>query len=659
MMKQCLECPSNAQGLRESTPQKTFGEGVTAAAILKKIPPLAPTATVATAFQILVDNPEYLAIAVVADKQPVGLIIRHKLIQQFSKPFARDLFGRKPISGFMDCAPPIIDLRVNLDDMARIMMEDGKQAMWDGFILADQGTYAGIGTGYDLMIRLTQLKQEYLFQLAHYDAVTGLPNRLLFKDRINQALEHASRHKAQLAILFIDLDRFKLINDSLGHTSGDCLLQAVGDRWSQALRTTDTITRPGEEGITIARMGGDEFVILLPDIKNDLDAGRVAHRIVETLSKSFIIDQQELFITASIGISLCPTDGNDFETLVKNADAAMYRAKDQGRNRYQFYTAEMNARAMDRLKIETRLRHAIEQDELLLNYQPQIDLQSGRIIGMEALIRWHQPEIGLVSPADFIPLAEETGLIIPIGEWVLRTACRQTRVWQEEGFVAPRIAINVSARQFYMEHLPDQIAQILAETGLNADQIEIELTESVLIKNVDVAINNLHRIKKMGIQISIDDFGTGYSSLAYLKRLPIDILKIDQSFVRDLTNNPADAAIINSIITLAHSLKLRVIAEGVETEAQLKFLKSHGCDEAQGYYFSRPLPVDQIPALLKKSPLLASETSGGSSPNERYSHDAVGNRLTKHTHNGENRLTHSDQLRLPGDHNVSLAEESC
>ncbi len=316
MMKQCLECLSNTQGLTESTPQKTFGEGVTAAAILKKIPPLAPTATVATAFQILVDNPEYLAIAVVADKQPVGLIIRHKLIQQFSKPFARDLFGRKPISGFMDNTPPIIDLQVNLNDLARIMMEDGKQVMWDGFILADQGTYAGIGTGHDLMIRVTQLKQEHLFQIAHYDAVTGLPNRLLFKDRINQALAHAFRHKAQLAILFLDLDRFKVINDSLGHTSGDCLLQAVGDRWSQALRTTDTITRPGEEGITIARMGGDEFVILLPDIKNDLDAGRVAHRLVETLSKPFMIDQHELFITASIGISLCPDDGNDFETLV-------------------------------------------------------------------------------------------------------------------------------------------------------------------------------------------------------------------------------------------------------------------------------------------------------------------------------------------------------
>lgn len=577
---------------------------VTAAAILQKVPPFDPAATVESVFQFFVDNPPYLAIAIVADGRPVGLINRHALIQKFSKPFARDLFARKAISGFMDGVPVLIDLSTPLDEMGRLIMEGGNQAMWNGFILVEQGNYAGIGTGYDLLLKLAQLKQERLVQLAHYDAVTGLPNRLLFKDRVDQALERAHHQKTQLAILFIDLDRFKLVNDSLGHASGDGLLQAIGDRWWQSLRTTDTLARNCEEGITIARIGGDEFLILLPDLDHGLNAGLVARRMLEALTKPFMIGKQELFITASIGISLYPIDGKDFDTLVKNADAAMYHAKDQGRNSYLFYTAEMNAHAVQRLEIETRLRHAVERGELLLHYQPQVDLQSGNIVGMEALLRWHLPELGLVSLADFIPLAEDSGLIVPIGEWVLRTACEQNMAWRKKGYAPMRVAVNVSAKQFYREDLPDRIARILTDTGLDPRCLEIELTESAIMKDMDRAIANFHRIKAMGIRISIDDFGTGYSSLAYLKRFEIDVLKIDRSFVRDLTDGTANAAIAVSIITLAHNLNLRVIAEGVETEQQWSFLKEHGCDEAQGYYCSRPLPADQVSALLQKATVL-------------------------------------------------------
>lgn len=428
---------------------------------------------------------------------------------------------------------------------------------------------------------------------ATHDALTRLPNRTLFYDRLNQALAHAHRSGQQVAILFVDLDRFKMINDSLGHAIGDVLLQTVAARLKACMR----------EGDTMARLGGDEFVIVLLEDQlgkwpQELVSSTLAYRILEVLEQPFSLKGRELFISCSIGISLFPGDGEDPQTLLQNADAAMYRAKQQGRNGVQFYTQNMNARALERLELEKDLRYALKRQELELYYQPQVDLEHGQIIGMEVLLRWHHPQRGWVSPAQFIPLAEETGLIVPIGEWVLRTACAQARAWQDQGLPAVCIGVNLSARQFLQVDLIDLVARVLQETGLAPTCLELEITEGLLMQDVERAIDTLGVLRSMGVRLSIDDFGTGYSSLNYLKRFPIDRLKIDKSFVNDIIIDADNAAIVLAVIAMAHSLRLKVIAEGVETETQLAFLRSKNCDEIQGYYFSRPLPATEMAALL-------------------------------------------------------------
>jgi len=439
---------------------------------------------------------------------------------------------------------------------------------------------------------ITQRKQaeETIRHLAYYDPLTKLPNRTLLNDRLAVELAQAHRTQQMLALVFLDLDRFKTINDTLGHTVGDRLLQGVTQRLTSCLR----------EGDTIARLGGDEFMFLLPGIAHAEDAAKVAQRILEVLNPSFHLEGHEFHITASIGIVLYPTDGEDTKTLLKNADVAMYRAKDRGRNTYQFYTPAMNAAALERLILENSLRRGLEREEFVVYYQPQVNLYTGQIVGAEALVRWQHPELGLVPPMKFIPLAEETGLIIPLGEWVLRTACAQNKAWQEAGFPPLRIAVNLSAHIFKHKDVVKTIVRILKETGLDPDYLDLELTEGAVMENAETTITMLRELKEMGMHISIDDFGTGYSSLSYLKRFPIDILKIDQSFVRDIITDPDDAAIARLIITMAHTLKLKVIAEGVETEEQLLFLRSHECDEMQGYYFSRPVPAEAFTQLLRE-----------------------------------------------------------
>jgi diguanylate cyclase (GGDEF)-like protein len=425
---------------------------------------------------------------------------------------------------------------------------------------------------------------------ANHDAITDLPNRMLFEDRLTQSLVHAQRHHQNVAMLFLSLDRFKKIHDTLGHAVGCQLLREVAERLSGCLY----------KGSTIARFEGDEFALLLTQLNGTKiqEVVETIYRINESFRLPFALDDHEVFITSSIGISLYPDDGADTATLLKNAGAALYRAKELGGNNYHFYTADMNAKAVKRLTLESNLRRAVERSEFEVYYQPQINIPSGEIVGMEALVRWQHPDLGLVPPNEFIPLAEDTGLIVPIGEWVLRTACAQNKAWQDEGCDLLSLAVNLSARQFQQQDLAHVIGRILLETGLDPRLLELELTESSIMKNAESAVVMLDKLKTMGVKISIDDFGTGYSSLGYLKRLPIDILKIDSSFVHDVTTKPDDATLVEAIIRLAHNLRLKVIAEGVETGEQLDFLRQLGCDAWQGFLFSKPVPAVAFRKLL-------------------------------------------------------------
>lgn len=434
--------------------------------------------------------------------------------------------------------------------------------------------------------------EQHIHQLANYDRLTKLPNRDLCQDRLRQAIAQAARQNTLVALLFFDLDRFKVINETLGHAHGDQLLQHVAQRMKSSLRETDTV----------GRLGGDEFVVILTGLTDTSDAARVAQNILNTLVRPITLDDHEVFVTTSIGISLYPNDAKDVESLTQNADTAMYRAKEQGRNHYQFYTLDMNARALERLNLENDLRHALERDEFLLHYQPQLDLSSQQIVGFEALLRWDHTDLGFISPVDFIPIAEETGLIMPIGEWVLNAACQQAKQWQDQGFKNANIAVNLSNRQFAQENVLETVTKALDSAGLDPSHLELEITESCVMVNPEEAIVVLRQLNDMGVRISIDDFGTGYSSLSYLKRFPLDTLKIDRSFVNDITDDPDSAVIVEAILAMAHSLRLNVVAEGVETREQMAFLEAHDCDMIQGYLLSKPLPAkDAAERFLKNN----------------------------------------------------------
>ncbi len=424
-------------------------------------------------------------------------------------------------------------------------------------------------------------KQNRLDYLAHHDTLTNLPNRLLFQDRLRHAISKARRMQQIMALLFLDLDRFKNINDSLGHEVGDQVLQEVAKRLTNIVRESDTL----------ARLGGDEFVIALEQNTESREITIVAQKILQTLSTAFHIDAHELYITASIGISLYPDNGLTSEALMKTADVAMYRAKEKGRNNFQFFTSDMNERAHEALFLENNLRKAIDNRELALHYQPQVEISSGKTTGMEALVRWHHPKHGVIPPNKFIPMAEETGLIIPLGKWVINTACRQTMQWQQAGFPPCKVAVNISPRQFRQSNLVKTVEQALAESGLAANWLELEITENVLIEDATQTIAIMEALNALGVSLAIDDFGTGYSSLSYLHRFPLSKLKIDQSFVQSIGGPAGNHAIVEAIIALARALDLEVIAEGIENQAQIAFLMERGCVYGQGFYFSRPLPV--------------------------------------------------------------------
>jgi diguanylate cyclase (GGDEF)-like protein len=435
---------------------------------------------------------------------------------------------------------------------------------------------------------LLQKRTAQVDWLAYYDTVTQLPNRALFEDRLTQACSIAKSNGQSLGVLFISLDQFKKVNDSLGHGPGDSLLREFAERLQSCISKSDTV----------ARFGNDEFALLKTQIDDTNDVIETIASLSQVLKFSFDLPGHELYATASVGVSMFPIDGEDCHTLLKNAGAALYKAKKSGGANYQFFTADMHELATRRLALETNLRRAIQNEEFLIHYQPRVSVDSLAITGVEALVRWQHPQFGLVSPSEFIPLAEDTGLIVPIGEWVLRQACEQNRRWQDMGFAPIQMAVNISGRQFHDRDLSQTVVRIVNDSGLAPHHLELELTESSIMQNEEFAANVLTRWRNMGINISIDDFGTGVSSLASLKRLPIGALKIDQSFVRDANTDPDDAAIVMAIITLAHNLRLRVVAEGVETEEQLRFLQLLRCDEIQGYFFSKPLPAEKLVSLF-------------------------------------------------------------
>ncbi len=498
---------------------------------------------------------------------------------------------------------PITDLHVSIENSERMLLtaEGDRRSILTSVVSIP---YRGRDHLIESFIDITGLKQaqEQITKMAYYDSLTNLPNRLLFLDRLHLALSHAERHRRFLALLFLDLDNFKRINDTLGHRAGDMLLKEVAQRLTGSMRSSDVISRqsPDEFEITVARQGGDEFTILLTEISHVQNAAKVAQRFLESLARPFLLDGQEVFITASVGIALYPLDGDDPDSLLKNADIAMYHAKDRGKNNYQYYQQSMNVAAIERLSLETALRKALERKEFLLYYQPQMDIGTGNIVGMEALIRWKHPDRGMIPPGEFIPLAEETGMIVPIGEWVLNTACAQNKVWQDHGYPPLRVSVNISGQQFRQQGLINTVARSLEMSGLPPRCLILEITESIIMRPTEEIMSMFHELTAMGVRFSIDDFGTGYSSLSYLKRFPIHEIKIDRSFVKEINTSADDAAIAKAIIAMAHSLNLKVMAEGVETEQQMEILAHEGCDEMQGYLIGRPVPAGEAMKLLAR-----------------------------------------------------------
>jgi diguanylate cyclase (GGDEF)-like protein len=498
-----------------------------------------------------------------------------------------DTYGLESVQQAHAAAPgiPLIVL-TGLDD--EVLAAEAMKAGAQDYLIKGQVENRALPRALRHAIDRHRVQIETIY-LAQHDAVTNLPNRLVLKDRVSQAISLARRRKTATAVVFLDLDRFKYINDSLGHAIGDRLLQSVALRLVGSVRDSDTVTR----------QGGDEFVILLSEIAHSQDAAKSAKRILHSLTAPHFIGAHELHIDGSIGISVYPMDGEDAETLIKNADTAMYHAKENGRNNFQYFTAEMNVKVVARQSLEASLRRALEREEFLLHYQPKVNLNTGEITSVEALIRWQHPDRGLVSPAEFVPIAEDSGLILPIGRWVLREACRQARAWQDAGLPPIPTAVNVSYAEFRKPSFVEGVQTTLKETGLEARYLELELTEGVLMDDAKFTASVLQELKGMGIRLAADDFGTGYSSLSYLREFPIDILKIDRSFINQITADCDGSTIVDAIISMGKSLKHVVVAEGIETQEQRAYLQAHHCQEGQGYLFSRPLPAAQFAVLLQ------------------------------------------------------------
>ena len=563
--------------------------------LLVEVDPMGPDAFGEQVHERFAANPKLHAIPIVReDGVPVGLVNRYRFLEAISRRYGHELLGRRPATQFMEPSPLIVDQHMSLGDLSHIIVEDSGRYIYDGFIITRQGLYAGMGTGYSLIRALTERKQAQLYHLAHHDVLTGLANRHHFDEALGHALASAELSTTQVGLLFVDLDRLKTVNDTYGHSVGDALLKAVADRMKTCVRSGDTVTR----------LSGDEFAIILPGVSGSDSVLAIARTLVDTLAEAFFLEGYELRISCSIGVAVYPHHALTPQKLLQGADAAAYHAK-QIRNTYQLYSPEMVDAAAPAICTYTTLRTAIESDQLQVHYQPKIDLRSGLICGVEALVRWPHPTEGFIAAGDIVHVAEETGLMVPLTEWVLRTACVQTLAWQRmlpSGITAGgplRLAINVSGVQFKQNTLVGLVRRVLDATGLPTACLEIELTESVVMHHAPSAMATLRALKAMDTRVAIDDFGTGYSSLSYLQRLPVDSLKIDRSFVHHIERSRKGSALAKAIITMAHSLDLRVIAEGVETSGQLAWLRRHGCDEVQGYVFCPPMAAEETTQFLQ------------------------------------------------------------
>ena len=562
------------------------------------VPPvLHDTTCIDLLHRFLVDDSLYALPVVDAGRAPLALIDRHSFIEFFTRPYTREVHGKKTISRFLKslaanfrvAAPVVVDQTTSIDDVAQIIIDAGMEHMVSGFIVTQNQQYLGIANGHDLLDEITQRKQAELYYLAHYDQLTEIPNRMLFTDRLTQACREALRNDSLVGLMFVDLDRFKQINDTLGHRFADMLLHAVAGRLTACTRDCDTV----------ARLGGDEFAILLDALREPADADVFAARIVDAMKEPFRIVDHELIISCSIGIAIYPRDDRDVSILLSKADAAMYAAKSNGRNGYCGYTPGLSMYSAERMTLETDLRAAMANGELMLYYQPQVNLDSNQVVGAEALIRWQHPSRGILSPGQFISIAEESGLIIEIGHWVLNEACRQHKRWMDAGVRPLRIAVNISALQFRQSDFSRRLRQVLDDTGVDPALLELEMTEGIVMHDAGSVLNTLNELKSIGVKLAVDDFGTGFSSLSYLRRFPIDRLKIDQSFVRGISSLPVNESIVRAIAVLAQSLALETVAEGTETDSELAFVRACRCTEAQGYHFSRPLPADEFTAWMR------------------------------------------------------------
>ena len=568
------------------------------ARMTRPVTPMLDSDTCLAALGRFHDEPELMSIPVLdAGHAPVALIDRHTYVEFLSRLYSRELFGTRPLRdlfqhndwGIRVRKPLQVDASTSIDDVARIVIGADMRHMVSGVVVTRDGLYAGVANGNDLLDELTRRKQEDLFYLAHYDSLTQIPNRMLFTDRLAQACREARRKNSRLAIMFIDVDRFKQVNDSLGHRFGDLLLQGVARRLRACVRDCDTV----------ARLGGDEFAILIEEGSSTDHVVILAERLLESINAPFIILDRTIQVSLSIGIAICPDDDEDVGGLLSKADAAMYETKTHGRNGYRQYQPGMFSSSAEKLGLEAELKRALANQEFFLCYQPQLNLKSGEVSGVEALIRWRHPERGELTPGSFIDLAEECGLIVPIGDWVLASACEQAKVWRRQGLPPMRIAVNIAAPHFGRADFARRVEALLTASGMEPSLLELELTESMVMSRSRLVLETLEGLRDIGVRLSLDDFGTGFSSLGYLRSFPIHRLKIDQSFVREAHLNPVNASIIRAIVALARSLSIEVVAEGVEVDEELALVRDSGCDESQGFLHAKPMSGDAFVAWRK------------------------------------------------------------